>query len=76
MPTHIPVESMTDEIAESIKKVSDAAESMERSGLSRRAIVVLLQESIGSRRVTRDQILLVLDHLPRLKKIYLKDGGK
>lgn len=76
MPTHIPVQYVTDEIAEAVKNVSEAAEKMESSGLSRRAILVLLQESIGSRRVTRDQISLVLDHLPRLKAIYLKNGGK
>ena len=76
MPTHIPVQYVTDEIAEAVKTVSEAAQKMENSGLNRRAILVLLQESIGSRRVTRDQISLVLDHLPRLKAIYLKNGGK
>jgi len=59
-------------LAKSIIQVSAAADKLLKSGLNKRAIIVLLQESIGSSNITRHQIGAVLDHLPLLKTLYTK----
>lgn len=72
-PKQIEVQSVTDEIAQNIKTVADAMKALNASGLQQKTIVILLQEAIGSKYITRDQIRYVLDELPKLDKTYLKD---
>lgn len=59
-------------IAKSIIDVAEAFQKINNSKLKKRAIVLLLQDSIGSTNITRTQIELVLEHAPKLKDIYLK----
>lgn len=68
----IEVHSVTDDIAENIKQIAEAGLAIKQSKLNEKALVVLLQEAIGSKYITRDQIRYVLDELPRLKNNYLK----
>lgn len=71
----IEVQSVTDEIAESIRKVAEAGKALQNSGLTMSAQVILLQEAIGgSRYIKRDQIFYVLQELPKLADKYLKKG--
>lgn len=66
-------------IANSIVKISNAFEDMQRAGLTQKAIVVLVQNMPGMNEVTRTDIKLVLDNLPRLKAWYVTSaagGGK
>lgn len=65
-----PNEEVAD-LAEAIIRVADAGEKLLNSGLGQRAIVLLLQDSIGEKYINRSQITEVLDALPRLKR-YLK----
>lgn len=62
----------TELLAASIIKVSQSAEKLLNSGLTQRAIVVLLQDGIGVTQISKGQILLVLENLPRLKAWYVK----
>jgi len=59
-------------LAKSIIQVSDGFEKISRSGLTDRALIVLLQDIIGSTKINKQQIGLVLDNLPRLKAWYIK----
>ena len=59
-------------LAQSIIQVADGFEKIKKSKLSQRAIVVLLQDGIGAAKITKQQIALVLDNLPRLKAWYIK----
>ncbi len=63
-------------IADSIIKVADAFEKINKSSLTRRAIVLLLHDTIGSAKITKKQIELVLDNAPLLKKYYVKQQSK
>lgn len=65
-----PNKDVTD-IAEAIVRVADAGESLLKSGLSQQAIILLLQDYIGPKYITRSQVGYVLDAIPRLRK-YLK----
>lgn len=62
----------TELLAASIVQVSEASKKMLNSDLSKRAIVILLQDGIGATKITKKQIELVLDNLPRLRAWYLK----
>jgi len=59
-------------LAQSIISVSEGFEKLQKSQLTQRAIVVLLQDGIGQGKITKEQIRLVLDNLPRLKAWYIK----
>lgn len=59
-------------LAKSIVQVAEASEKLLNAGLTRRAIIVLLQDGIGSTKITKNQIRLVLENLPRLKAWYVK----
>lgn len=59
-------------LAQSIVQVADGFDKVLKSPLSRRALVVLLQDGIGISKITKSQIELVLDGLPRLKGWYIK----
>jgi len=63
----------TELLASSVVKVAEAFEKIQKSPLRQRAIVVLLQNGIGAGRITKSQIQLVLDNLPRLKAWYVKE---
>lgn len=62
----------TELLASSIIKVSNAADKLLKGGITRRAIAILLQDGIGATKITKSQIHLVLDNLPRLKAWYCK----
>lgn len=58
-------------LASSIVKLSDAAEGLSKSGLTRHAIVVLIKNIRGVT-VSRKDINEVLDALPKLKAVYIQ----
>lgn len=60
-------------LAQSIVQVAKAAEKLVNSGLTERAIAVLLQDGIGVSKISKSQIYLVLENLPRLKAWYVKE---
>lgn len=59
-------------LAQSIIQVAEGFEAMKKSALSERALIVLLQDGIGAGNITKSQIKLVLEALPRLKAWYIK----
>lgn len=59
-------------LAASIVQVSESFAALEKSGLSRRALVVLLRDGIGWNKINNEQINMVLDSLPQLKRWYIK----
>lgn len=59
-------------LAQSIVQVADGFQKVLNSKLTSRAIVVLLQDAIGASKITKEQIRLVLENLPRLKAWYIK----
>lgn len=59
-------------LAQSIIQVADGFEKLLSSKLSQRAYEVLLQDCIGAGKITKQQIRLVLEALPRLKAWYIK----
>lgn len=59
-------------LASEILHLSQGMKTIEEGKLSKRAIILLLQDAIGTTKITRLQIELVLDYLPRLKEIYLR----
>lgn len=59
-------------MAKSVIQVAEGFEQLNRSSLNRRAIVVLLHDGIGQGKITKTQINLVLDNLPRLKAWYIR----
>lgn len=71
MAQKIEVESMSDELAESIRRIGAATRAMKASGLKQSAIVVLIKDQLG---VTfrKDVIVQVLNALDRLESTYLE----
>ncbi len=59
-------------LAQSIVQVAEGFEKILASPLTQRALIVLLQDGIGVSYITKSQIKLVLEALPRLKGWYLK----
>ncbi len=59
-------------IAESIIQVSAAFEKINKSRLSRKAIILLLQNYIGVNYISKKQIGYVLEYAPKLKDYFLK----
>lgn len=59
-------------LAQSIVQVAEGFEKVLSSPLTQRALVVLLHDGIGTAKITKSQIKLVLDNLPRLKGWYVK----
>lgn len=57
-------------LASAITKISDNLDTLLKSGLNKRAIIVLLQDAT---RIRRGDIKAVLDALPRLKEMYCSD---
>jgi len=63
-------------IAEEIIKLSNGVEKLLSSGLNNRAILILLHDAIGSTAINKKQIQSVLNALPQLKKLYIKEDKK
>lgn len=59
-------------LAQSIIQVAEGFEKVLSSPLTQRALIVLLHDGIGTAKITKSQIKLVLDNLPRLKGWYVK----
>lgn len=60
-------------LARSIVQVAEGFEIVKKSPLSQRALIVLLHDGIGQGNITKGQIKLVLEALPRLKGWYVKN---
>ena len=65
-------EESTELLASSIVKVSECFEKILSTPLKERGLVVLLHDAIGTAKISKQQIRLVLDALPRLKAWYIK----
>jgi predicted Fe-Mo cluster-binding NifX family protein len=59
-------------LAQSIIQVAEGFEAVLSSKLTQRALIVLLHDGIGTAKITKSQIKLVLENLPRLKAWYVK----
>lgn len=59
-------------LAQSIIQVAEGFEKILATPLSKRGLVVLLHDGIGVSKITKGQIELVIDALPRLKGWYIK----
>ena len=59
----------TEILAEAIVRIGDAAEKLNKSGINRKAIEVLLHDATG---LARRDIKVVLDALPRLRGWYCR----
>lgn len=59
-------------LAQSIVQVAEGFEKVLKTPLTQRALIVLLHDGIGTAKITKSQIKLVLEALPRLKGWYLK----
>jgi hypothetical protein len=59
-------------LASSVVKVAEGFEKLLNTPLRQRAIIVLLHDGIGVTHISKKQIQLVLEALPRLKAWYIK----
>lgn len=59
-------------LTRSIIQAAEGFEKVLNSPLSQRALIVLIQEGVGVANITKAQIRLVLEALPRLKGWYIK----
>ena len=59
-------------LQETIEQVAEFGKQLNGSKLKRKAIVLLIQGTIGERKITRQQIEDVLDAAENLGKNYLK----
>ena len=59
-------------LAQSIIQVADGFQKVLGSALTQRALLVLLHDAIGQSKITKNQIKLTLEALPRLKAWYIK----
>ena len=59
-------------LAQSIIQVADGFAKILKTPLTQRGLVVLLHDGIGIGKISKLQIRLVLDALPRLKGWYIK----
>ena len=65
-------EESTELLAQSIIQVSDGFQKVLNGSLGQRALIVLLHDGIGGSKISKGQIKLVLDNMPRLKAWYVK----
>lgn len=63
-------------LARSVVQVSDAASRILKMGLTERALIVLLHDAIGAQNISKRQIRLVLNNLPRLKAWYCRKADE
>lgn len=59
-------------LAQSVIQVAEGFEKLLKTPLNSKAIVALLHNGIGVSKITKGQIELVIDALPRLKGWYIK----
>jgi hypothetical protein len=59
-------------LASSVVAVAEGFKKILATPLTERALVVLLQDGIGAAHISKVQIKLVLEALPRLKAWYIK----
>lgn len=59
-------------LAQSVIQVAEGFEKLQQTPLTQRALIVLLHDGIGAGKITKGQIQLVLEALPRLKGWYIK----
>ncbi len=59
-------------LAQSVVHVAEGFQKVLNSPLTQRAVIVLLHDGIGQGKITKSQIKLVLEALPRLKAWYIK----
>ena len=59
-------------LAQSVIQVAEGFEKVLKSPLTQRGLIVLLHDGIGQAKITKSQIKLVLEALPRLKGWYVK----
>ena len=59
-------------LAKSIIQVAEGFEKIANGPLSTTAIVVLLRHCIGESKISKAQVRLVIEALPRLKSWYIK----
>lgn len=59
-------------LAQSVIQVAEGFEKVSKGPLTQRAMIVLLHDGIGIAKITKSQIKLVLEALPRLKAWYIK----
>ena len=60
-------------LAQSIIQVAEGFEKLLKTPLTQRALIVLLHDGIGAGKISKAQIKLVLEALPRLKGWYVKN---
>jgi hypothetical protein len=60
-------------LAQSIISVAEGFQRVLNSPLTQRALVVLLHDGIGTTKISKSQIKLVIEALPRLKAWYIKN---
>ena len=65
-------EESTELLASSIVKVAEGFQKALGSPLKERGLIVLLHDAIGTAKISKQQIRLVLEALPRLKAWYIK----
>ena len=59
-------------LAKSVIQVAEGFQKVLNSPLRERGLIVLLHDGIGATKITKAQIKLVLEALPRLKGWYVK----
>jgi len=59
-------------LAQSIVRVAEGFQKVLNSPLKQRGLIVLLQDGIGQAKISKSQISLVLEALPRLKGWYIR----
>lgn len=59
-------------LAKSVVQVAEGFQKILNSPLNQRGLIVLLHDGIGTSNITKTQIRLVLEALPRLKAWYIK----
>lgn len=59
-------------LAASVVRVAEGFEAILKTPLTQRGLIVLLHDGIGQAKITKSQIKLVLEALPRLKAWYVK----
>jgi hypothetical protein len=60
-------------LAQSVVQVAEGMQKVLNSSLSQRALIVLLHDGIGQSKITKSQIKLVIEALPRLKGWYVRN---
>lgn len=60
-------------LAQSVIQVAEGFKKFLSTSLTQRALIVLLHDGVGQAKISKKQIKLVLEALPRLKAWYIKN---